>query len=60
MSKKEQLEAEIASLEKELDNVHGTGCEVWSRVVGYHRPVKYWNKGKREEFKERKDFVIGV
>ncbi|MBU2638423.1 MAG: ribonucleoside triphosphate reductase [Nanoarchaeota archaeon] len=29
-------------------------CEVFSRVVGYYRPVQSWNEGKREEFKERK------
>jgi len=29
-------------------------CEVWSRVVGYWRPVDKWNKGKKEEFKDRK------
>lgn len=28
-------------------------CEVYSRVVGYLRPVQNWNKGKKEEFKER-------
>ena len=28
--------------------------EVYSRTVGYIRPVKYWNKGKKEEFKLRK------
>jgi anaerobic ribonucleoside-triphosphate reductase len=27
--------------------------EVYSRVVGYYRPVEEWNEGKREEFKER-------
>ena len=32
--------------------------EVYSRVVGYHRPVKNWNKGKREEFKARKVFAL--
>lgn len=31
-------------------------CEVFSRVVGYYRPVQNWNKGKAEEFKERKEF----
>ncbi len=31
-------------------------CEVYSRVCGYFRPVSNWNKGKREEFKERKVF----
>jgi predicted nucleic acid-binding Zn ribbon protein len=30
--------------------------EVYSRVVGYLRPVAQWNKGKREEFKNRKLF----
>ena len=33
-------------------------CEVYSRVVGYYRPVTNWNIGKREEFKDRKEFVI--
>jgi anaerobic ribonucleoside-triphosphate reductase len=28
--------------------------EVYSRVSGYFRPVNQWNKGKREEFSERK------
>jgi ribonucleoside-triphosphate reductase len=31
--------------------------EVYSRVVGYFRPVQQWNKGKQEEFKDRKEFV---
>ena len=34
-------------------------CEVWSRVVGYLRPVSGWNEGKQEEFKMRKKFNIG-
>ncbi len=32
----------------------GESCEVYSRVVGYLRPVKQWNKGKRSEFALRK------
>ncbi|MEM3572036.1 MAG: ribonucleoside triphosphate reductase, partial [Candidatus Bathyarchaeia archaeon] len=32
--------------------------EVYSRVVGYLRPVKDWNEGKQEEFKERKEYKI--
>lgn len=31
----------------------GSICEVYSRVVGYLRPVTQWNKGKKEEFKMR-------
>jgi ribonucleoside-triphosphate reductase len=33
-------------------------CEVYSRVVGYLRPVKQWNKGKQAEFKIRKVFAV--
>ena len=33
-------------------------CEVWSRVSGYFRPVSSWNKGKKEEFKDRKKFEV--
>ncbi len=33
-------------------------CEVYSRVVGYLRPVSQWNFGKQQEFKERKEFKI--
>ena len=39
------------------------GCktEVYSRVVGYYRPIAQWNKGKQEEFRARKvyDCQIG-
>jgi hypothetical protein len=33
-------------------------CEVYSRVTGYYRPVANWNKGKKEEFKDRRVFRI--
>ncbi|MGI5875423.1 MAG: ribonucleoside triphosphate reductase [Dethiobacteria bacterium] len=32
--------------------------EVWSRVVGFYRPVQNWNKGKQEEFRERVNFKV--
>ena len=32
-------------------------CEVWTRVMGYHRPVSQFNAGKQSEFKERKFFI---
>lgn len=37
----------------------GGETEVWSRVVGFYRPVQNWNRGKQEEFKERKVFRVG-
>ena len=33
---------------------------VYSRVCGYHRPVKEWNKGKKEEFQDRKFYKSDV
>jgi len=33
-------------------------CEVYSRIVGYIRPVAQWNAGKSQEFKDRKEFVV--
>ena len=32
--------------------------EVYSRVAGYFRPVNQWNKGKQEEFSQRREYVI--
>lgn len=31
-------------------------CEVYSRIVGYIRPVDSWNKGKQAEFERRKGY----
>ncbi len=33
-----------------------TRCEVYSRIVGYLRPVSQWNVGKKEEFKDRQTY----
>ena len=35
----------------------GLKTEVISRVCGYFRPVKFWNRGKKEEFKDRMVFT---
>ena len=40
-----------------LDDSERTKCEVWTRVMGYHRPVSEFNRGKKEEFYERKCFT---
>lgn len=33
-------------------------CEVYSRIVGYLRPVQSWNKGKRQEFEDRQTYRV--
>jgi ribonucleoside-triphosphate reductase len=39
-------------------NKKRTKCEVYSRVVGYIRPVQQWNDGKQSEYADRKEFVL--
>jgi len=55
---REEVEKRIKELEQQRDSVKGSKCEVYSRVVGYLRPVQQWNEGKEQEFKERKTFKI--
>lgn len=40
----------------ELKPEERTRCEVWTRVMGYHRPVSAWNPGKQSEHRERRFF----
>jgi ribonucleoside-triphosphate reductase (formate) len=35
-------------------------CEIYSRIVGYLRPVQAWNQGKQQEYEERQVFNVTV
>jgi len=39
-----------------LDDNERTRTEIWSRVMGYHRPISGWNIGKKAEYAERRYF----
>lgn len=52
------IENKISELKTKLENTKGSNCEVYSRVVGYLRPVQNWNKGKKEEFSMRKNMKM--
>lgn len=41
----------------ELKDEERQPCEIWTRVMGYHRPVSEFNKGKKSEFYSRKCFT---
>jgi anaerobic ribonucleoside-triphosphate reductase len=51
-----EIQEKINELRNQQNSAQGTKCEVYSRVVGYLRPVSLWNDGKREEFKIRKTY----
>ncbi len=40
-----------------LDDSERQRCEIWTRVMGYHRPVSSFNIGKKGEFHERTWFT---
>jgi len=40
-----------------LDASERTRCEIWTRVMGYHRPVAQFNPGKQAEHAERRNFL---
>ena len=46
------------SVEEPPDQESRVPCEVYSRIVGYLRPVQNWHEGKRQEFRERKTFRV--
>lgn len=49
----EEIKNEIEELNVAMQNNVGTETEVYTRIVGYYRSVRNWNKGKREEYKYR-------
>ena len=58
MPTKQEIEKQLEVLRQEIKQVKGTKCEVWSRVVGYLRPVQSYNVGKQEEYHLRKKHDI--
>jgi ribonucleoside-triphosphate reductase len=54
----EDVERDIEETKEALTHVEGNTAEVYSRIVGYYRSVRNWNKGKREEYGERKLFEV--
>lgn len=42
----------------ELNDNERQRCEIWTRVMGYHRPVSQFNAGKKSEHYERRFFRI--
>lgn len=43
--------------EVQLSDAERQPCEVWTRVMGYHRPVASFNVGKQGEHRERQFFI---
>jgi ribonucleoside-triphosphate reductase len=53
-----EIEKELGEAREALAHAEGRPAEVYSRIVGYYRSVRNWNKGKLEEYEERKVFCL--
>ncbi len=53
---KQDMNTEIVVLKAKLEKVEGTETEVYTRIVGYYRALKNWNKGRRKEYNDRLPF----
>ncbi|NJK91508.1 MAG: ribonucleoside triphosphate reductase [Blastochloris sp.] len=47
----------VAGVASALAAEERQACEVWTRVMGYHRPVSQFNRGKQSEYKERRFYT---
>jgi ribonucleoside-triphosphate reductase len=56
----EDIERELTDARETLSRAEGAAAEVYSRIVGYYRSVRNWNRGKREEYGERRLFDLSV
>lgn len=53
------IQIELKKQQIILTDAERQPCEIWTRVMGYHRPVSSFNIGKKGEFKERTYFNEG-
>ena len=54
----EVIEKDLTAAREALLATEGTPAEVYSRIVGYYRSVRNWNRGKREEYGERQLYRV--
>ena len=55
---REQTAPDLVCGDVTVPGAERTRCEVWSRVMGYLRPLSSWNAGKQSEWHERKPFRV--
>lgn len=53
-----EIDNKIKTLTNKLENLIMPEISVFSRICGYHRVITAWNKGKAEEYKDRKLFKM--
>ena len=49
---------ELGQVSNDVNDILRIPCDVYSRVVGFLTPVSRWNKGKKQEWKERTEYKL--
>jgi hypothetical protein len=52
------MESPVEELQSDVTEEVKVPCEVYSRIVGYLRPVQNWHQGKQQEFRDRRPFRV--
>lgn len=53
-----ELENKIGEVKLKMENAGNDTAEIYQKITGYARPVSNWNVGKKEEYKDRREYNI--
>lgn len=56
MDKVKELEDKINEVKLKMENAGNNTAEIYQKITGYARPVSQWNLGKKEEYKDRREY----
>lgn len=54
----QELDNKINEIKLKMEKAGTDTVETWTKITGYARPVSQWNLGKKEEYKDRREYNI--
>lgn len=58
MNDVEKIDSKIDEVKLKMENAGKDTAEIYQKITGYARPVSNWNVGKKEEYKDRREYNI--
>jgi anaerobic ribonucleoside-triphosphate reductase len=52
----EKIDSKIDEIKLKMENAGDNTAEIYQKITGYARPVSQWNLGKKEEYKDRREY----
>lgn len=56
MNDVEKIDNKIDELKLKMESAGANTAEIYQKITGYARPVSQWNLGKKEEYKDRREY----